>query len=184
MSIARPWSICHHPSARFTRVITLKLRPLHRMGCSGALSDECFKEPCQRRPAVRGITRSRRRMRDSKGAATNSRAEGLIGSGVQVRRTEGNTELLAPQDFAAECVGVGVVGHGVIDVTRLARRHPRSMWVRCANFRYRNPAWSTGVSLSHTRSRGPKVVCRFSSRRICAPSPRVMRRATPLVRSM
>ena len=44
-SIARPWSICHHPSARFTRVITLKLRALHRKGCPGALSDACFKEP-------------------------------------------------------------------------------------------------------------------------------------------
>jgi hypothetical protein len=33
------------PSARFTRVITLKLRPLHRMGCPCALSDACFKEP-------------------------------------------------------------------------------------------------------------------------------------------
>jgi hypothetical protein len=42
------------------------------------------------------------------------------------------------------------------------------MWVVCANFRHENPAWSTGVSLSHTRSRGPKVVCRFSSRKICA----------------
>jgi hypothetical protein len=45
VSIARPWSICLHPSARFTRVIRLKLRPLHRMGCPGALSDACFKEP-------------------------------------------------------------------------------------------------------------------------------------------
>jgi hypothetical protein len=35
VSIARPWSICHHPSARFTRVIPLKLRALHRIGCPG-----------------------------------------------------------------------------------------------------------------------------------------------------
>ena len=38
-------SICHHPSARFTRVITLMLRPLHRIGCPGALSDARFREP-------------------------------------------------------------------------------------------------------------------------------------------
>ncbi len=35
------------------------------------------------------------------------------------------------------------------------------MWLPCPKFRHGNLAWSTGVSLSHERCRGPKVVCRF-----------------------
>jgi hypothetical protein len=56
-------------------------------------------------------------MRDSQGAPTSSRAEGLIDQGVQLRRTKGHTEALAPQDYAAQCIDVGVVGHSVIGVT-------------------------------------------------------------------
>ena len=37
--------------------------------------------------------------------------------GVQLRRTKGHTEALAPQDYAAECVGVGAAGHSVIGAT-------------------------------------------------------------------
>ena len=116
MSVARLWSICHHPSARFTRVIALKLRSLHRMGCPGALSDPRFREPsaapCR---AVNHALATQDARLERRG--DQSRAEGLIGSGVQLRRTEGHTEALAPQDYAAERVGVGVVGHGVIGVT-------------------------------------------------------------------
>ena len=35
----------------------------------------------------------------------------------QLRRTERHTEALAPQDYADERVGVGIVGHTVIGVT-------------------------------------------------------------------
>ena len=37
--------------------------------------------------------------------------------GVQLRRTEGHTEALAPQDYADERVDVGIVGHTVIGAT-------------------------------------------------------------------
>ena len=117
MSVARLWSICHHPSARFTRVITLKLRPLHRMGCPGALSAARFKEssaaPCR---AVNHVLAAQDARLERRGDQFIGRRDSSD-PGVQLRRTEGHTEALAPQDYAAECVGVGVVGHGVIGVT-------------------------------------------------------------------
>src|ERR1700743_1081793 len=54
-------------------------------------------------------------MRDAKGAATNH-GPWHIRSGLQLRCTKGHTEALAPQDHAAECAGVGAVGHSVMGV--------------------------------------------------------------------
>ena len=57
------------------------------------------------------------------GCATRKARRPIIGrryssdQGSQLRRTEGHTEALAPQDYAAECVGVGAVGHSVDGVT-------------------------------------------------------------------
>jgi hypothetical protein len=106
---------------------------------------------------------SRRRMRDSKGAAPNSRAEG------------GCNCAAAKDTLKRSHHGISLVfrrcrhrWNGVIEVTSVGAYAAEVYWVLCANFRFGNPACSTSVSLSHTRSRGRSGMQIFQPQNLCS----------------